>query len=99
MKLCLAKIILEAPAGWTVRMLGKQLVFLSPHGMYPHREIVFTLRKDGGLLYKDYYEAGIFHRDDGPAVTIYCESGEVSEELFYNHGKIVERKFYGDEIK
>jgi hypothetical protein len=91
-KLEVAKLIVGAPDGWAVRHLGKQLVFLSPMDSRPSREIVYTLRKDGSVIYMDYYENGTFHREDGPAVTVYDESGNIIEELSYIHGKIVQRK-------
>jgi hypothetical protein len=99
MKLNLARIILDAPEGWAVRNIGRQLILLSPHGKHPNCEIVFTLRKDGSLIYKDYYENGIFHREDGPAVTVYSECGNTAEELFYCQGKLLNRKCYKDEAE
>lgn len=91
MKLSTAQLILEAPENWKVWVLSKQIAFLSPQDEKPSREIIFTLSTDGVVLYKDYYQSGEFHRNDGPAITVYDSEGNAIEYLYYEHGKILKK--------
>jgi len=51
-----------------------------------------TCYKNGSFMYESYFLNDLYHREDGPAYTIYSPSGEIIRETYFLHGKPLTKK-------
>jgi hypothetical protein len=86
MKLYQAKYILDCPPGWRCKVNGDVIIYIDENlPAVGYRQIVFTF-KNGMLLYCDFLQNGLLHREDGPAVTVHDEDGSIINEFYYING-------------
>lgn len=86
MKLHYAKYIVDCPPGWRCKVDGDIVIYIDETSRATKYKQIFLTFKNGALRYRDYLENGLLHREDGPAVTVHDESGNVINEFYYLNG-------------
>lgn len=86
MKMYHADYIVNCPPGWRCKVNGDVIIYIDENPpATKYRQIIFTF-KNGVLRYRDYLENGLLHREDGPAVTVHDDAGNIINEFYYLNG-------------